>query len=412
MNEFEIISNRIDQCKSEAIDFMKTIISIKALGPINGGEGESQKAEFIADYLRTIGFKIVEEYPAPDPNVPGGMRPNLVATIPGKRDNKTVWIIAHMDVVPEGDLSKWDSDPYEGVVKDGKIFGRGSEDNHQGLVGGIIAAKAFLAENMQPEYNLSLMLVADEETGSVFGLQHMVDHHKELFGPDDLIIVPDAGDKDSTMIEVAEKSILWLKIRTLGKQVHASMPELGINAFKVASHLVIALEELHQVFDKNDPVFDPPISTFEPTKKEANVPNVNTIPGEDVFYLDCRVLPDYSVDQVLEKIKEIIVKIENKYNVQIEFSIEQRDEAAPPTPVDAPVVQALESAVKHVYYVEAKPKGIGGGTVAAILRRCGIQAAVWSTMDDMAHQPNEYCRIDNLLNDAKVFAHVCMNTEK
>lgn len=409
MSDFEKISRRIDQCQTEAIDFMKAIISIKALGPINGGEGESEKAEFIANYLKTIGFDTVEEYPASDPAVPGGMRPNLVATIPGKNKDKTIWIIAHMDVVPEGDLSKWDSDPFEALVKDGKIYGRGSEDNHQGLVGGIIAAKAFLAEKLQPEYNLSLMLVADEETGSVFGLQHMVDHHKELFSPDDLIIVPDAGDKDSAMIEVAEKSILWLKIKTKGKQVHASTPELGINAFKAASHLVVALDELHKTFDKSDLVFDPPISTFEPTRKEANVPNVNTIPGEDIFYLDCRILPDYTIDQILGKVKEITAGIEKKFNVQIEFSIEQSDEAAPPTPEDAPVVKALETAIKTVYHVDAKPKGIGGGTVAAILRRCGIQAAVWSTMDDMAHQPNEYCKINNLLNDAKVFAHVCLH---
>ncbi len=84
------------------------------------------------------------------------------------------------------------------------------------------------------------------------------------------------------------------------------------------------------------------------------------------------------------------------------------EQAAPATSVDAPVVKALKSAIGEVYNIEAKAMGIGGGTVAAIFRRAGLDVAVWSTIDDTAHQPNEYCVIANLLNDAKVFGHVCL----
>jgi len=340
--------------------------------------------------------------------VPGGLRPNIVAKLPGKKTNKTIWILAHTDVVPEGDLSKWDSNPFEAVLKNGRIYGRGTEDNNQGLVSAVMAAKAFIDEGIQPEYNLGMAFVADEETGSAFGLQFLVNEHPEIFGKDDLIIVPDAGEPDSSMIEVAEKSIIWFKIKTYGKQVHASMPEKGINSFKAASNLIVELEKLYSIYDKNDPVFDPPISTFEPTKKEANVPNVNTIPGDDVFYLDCRILPDYKIEDVKKTVRGMCDEVEKKFNVKIEFSTDQEEQAAPPTPVDAPVVSALKSAVKDIYNVEAKPMGIGGGTVAAIFRRAGLNAAVWSTLDDLAHQPNEYCKVDNLINDAKVFAHVCL----
>jgi succinyl-diaminopimelate desuccinylase len=56
--------------------------------------------------------------------------------------------------------------------------------------------------------------------------------------------------------------------------------------------------------------------------------------------------------------------------------------------------------------------GIGGGTVAAVFRRAGLPAAVWSTIDDVCHQPNEYCVIDYMVNDAKVFAHVCLQQDE
>ncbi len=340
---------------------------------------------------------------------PGGLRPNIIARVSGERTDKTVWILSHLDVVPEGDLSKWDTPPFEAVVKDGRIYGRGTEDNNQGLVSAILMAKAFIATGIKPLYNIGLVMVADEETGSKYGLEYLMEHHHDIFNKNDLFIVPDAGEPDGTMIEVAEKSIMWVKFKTIGKQVHASMPEKGINAFKAASNLAVALDKLHEIYNDSDPVFDPPISTFEPTKKEANVPNVNTIPGDDIFYLDCRILPQYDIDDVMKKIEEISKEIEVKFEVKIEISTEQREQAAPATPVDASVVKALERAIKFVYNVEAKPMGIGGGTVAAIFRRAGFDAAVWATLDDLAHQPNEYCIIDNMVNDAKVFAYVVFN---
>jgi len=94
-----------------------------------------------------------------------------------------------------------------------------------------------------------------------------------------MFFVPDSGCEDGSLIEVAEKSILWMKVITHGKQCHASRPSLGINAFKAASDLVTRYQKLYKKFPKKDRLYEPPISTFEPTKKENNVPNVNTLPG-------------------------------------------------------------------------------------------------------------------------------------
>ncbi len=404
----ERITNRIANLETEAVELMKNLIPINSLGPLNDGPGEMEKAAYLKNYIEKMGVKDITDYPAPDPSAKGGLRPNLVARIPGKNTDKTVWVLAHTDIVPAGDLSKWDTEPFEAVVKDGRIYGRGTEDNHQGMLSGMMAMRAFLEEGIQPEYNLALALVADEETGSTFGLQYLADEHADLFSKDDLIIVPDAGEPDSSMIEVAEKSIMWVKVKTLGKQVHASTPDRGVNAYKAAAWLTVQFEKLYDIFDKRDPVFDPPISTFEPTKKEANVPNINTLPGEDVFYLDCRIMPEYAIKDVMAEVRKMADETETKYNVKVELSTEQEEQAAPATPVDAPVVRALEKAIKEVYNIDAKPMGIGGGTVAAIFRSAGFNAAVWSTLDDLAHQPNEYCVISNMMNDAKVIARVCM----
>jgi succinyl-diaminopimelate desuccinylase len=119
----DLVLKQIGQYRTEAIDLMKALVPIKALSPVNNGNGEWEKAEFLKEYLKTIGFDIVEEYPSSDPLVQGGLRPNLIARAAGKERNRTVWILSHLDVVPEGDRSKWKTDPFEAVVKDGRIYG-------------------------------------------------------------------------------------------------------------------------------------------------------------------------------------------------------------------------------------------------------------------------------------------------
>jgi len=407
--EAETVLRKISELEPEAIDLMKKLISINSVGPKNDGPGEQEEADFLKIYLKKIGFKNIKNFPAPDTSVKTGERPNLVAVMPGIRTDKTLWIMSHMDVVPAGDLQKWSTDPFTPVVKDGKIYGRGSEDNQQGMVSSIIAARALFESGIEPEINFGLVLVSDEETGSQFGLDYLLKNHAELFKADDLVLIPDAGEADGAMIEIAEKSIMWIKFKTIGKQVHASLPQLGINAHRAAAHLIVALDQLHNEFSIKNKLFDPPLSTFEPTKKLSNVPNINTIPGEDVFFLDCRVLPEYKLAQVMSRVNSLAADIEEKFKVNIEISTEQREEAAPATDVNAPIVKLLKEVIREIYKVEPRVQGIGGGTVAAFFRRKGIPAAVWSALDDLAHQPDEYCKISNMMNDARVFVLCALN---
>ncbi|NIM91041.1 MAG: M20 family metallo-hydrolase [Candidatus Aminicenantes bacterium] len=405
MTTFDKITKRIDSFRDEIIDMQVKLCGIPAISPQNGGEGEAQKAEVLLEFLKKSGFQSIEILKAPDLETPAGYRPNILLVYKGKNSSKTTWIMTHLDVVPPGELALWKGDPFKAWVEEGKIYGRGVEDNQQDMLASLYALKAFQAEGIKPNFDVGIALVADEETGSEKGIQYVLDQ-TQAFRSQDLIIVPDAGSKEGDMIEVAEKSILWLKFKTLGKQAHGSTPEKGINSFKAASFLVKELDDLYQIFPKKDPLFDPPISTFEPTKKEANVPNINTIPGEDIFYMDSRILPEYKVEDVEAKIKDMAKNIEKKFKVKIELIENQKAAAAPPTPATAPVVSALKKAVKIVYNKDAKPKGIGGGTVAALFRKAGYNAACWAKLDETAHQPNEYCIIDNMLGDAKVFAHV------
>jgi len=402
------IYEKIDGYTDQMLELQRALVAIPALGPDNDGEGETEKAEFLEEWMaKEVGFDSVEHYDAPDDRVPAGKRPNIAAVMKGGSGGRKTWIMAHIDVVPGGDPAKWDSDPFEMVVKDGKMFGRGVEDNHHGIVPTLFAMKALRELQITPPRDIGIVLVSDEETSSKYGIEYVL-KNADIFGKEDYILVPDSGDPEGRTVEVAEKSIMWLKIEVKGKSCHASEPDKGINAHRAAAHFAARLDRLREIFDQTDDVFDPPDNTFEPTKREANVPNVNTIPGEDVFYLDTRILPGIPLADVRAEARKIADEVEKEFGVEIGMSEVQSEEAAPATPADAPVVEALSEAIREARGIEPEIIGIGGGTVAAFFRRHGYNAVVWSTIADVCHQPNEYQFVENMPGDAKIMANLFM----
>ena len=404
------IQRRLRGYKDELVQLLRELTAIPALGPENGGEGEQAKARFLQKKLKALNPQRMISLSCPDQRVPSKNRPNILALFAGRDPGRTVWILSHLDTVPPGDRRLWKSDPYTLQQKGDRLIGRGVEDNHHGIVSSYFAVKAFQEEGVLPAHSVGLVLVSDEETGSQRGLQYVLKKKSGLFKPEDLIIVPDAGNPEGTLIEVAEKSLLWLKFSLYGKSCHASRPDLGVNTLRASARLIMALSQLPRQFGRRDSHFDPPISTFEPTKKEANVLNVNTIPGEDVFYLDCRVLPAYSLDKVLERVRVLAASVSRKTGTRIACEVVNAVQAPPPTSAQAPVVQALQQAVRAVYRKEARARGIGGATVAAFFRARNLPAAVWMTTLETAHQPNETARLSRMIGDAQVMAHICSNS--
>jgi len=396
----------IDSSTDLAIELQRELCKHPAISPDNGGEGELDKCEFLSTWLKAQGIDQLERFDAPDPRAKGGVRPSLVATIPGKDDSSRFWIMSHIDVVPPGEASLWNSDPWTLVVDDAKkkIIGRGVEDNQQGLTSSVVAALSLIKQGISPTKTVKLLFAADEENGSAYGIKWMLDNNPDLFRKTDLVLIPDSGNEEGSDIQIAEKKHAWLKFTTKGQQGHAANPDSAVNAYVAAADLTVRLHfGLSEKFCEKDPLFTPDYSTFQPTKKEPNVPNINTIPGEDVFYLDMRVLPLHSVDDILTEVDRIKAEVEKKHRVTITCNVGQRNES-PPTSPDSPLIKFLSKNVEEVYKVKTKNVGIGGGTFAAFLRNVGIDCAVWARLGHSAHQPNEFALIDSILGDAKVMA--------
>jgi len=397
--ELEQVLRNIEESREDMVRVMSDMIRIPALAPVNGGTGEGKRADMLLECLE--GYDCVIRADAQDDFDPKVMRPNILAKKRGKGKG-TVWLVAHTDTVPAGDLRDWDTDPFEPVVKDGKIYGRGTEDNGQAVISAMFASK-FFSKDALSKMSIGVAYVADEETSSLMGIEYLI--KKGYFSKDDVFIVPDWGTPEGDLIDVAEKNLIWLQFNITGKSTHGSTPDSGINAFKVGTvFLNDLLAEFGKEFPKEDKMFIPSGSTFEPTKCRETVMNVNTIPGNFEFSIDIRLIPEYSLEEVIAVAERTAKKHEAGTGAKIVVTEVQRHVAGKVSPTEGEIFDSLMDSIESVIGKRPRPVGVGGATCANFFRTEGYDAYVWQYGGGTLHGPNEYVVIDNMITDAKVFA--------
>ncbi|MEM4497367.1 MAG: M20/M25/M40 family metallo-hydrolase, partial [Nitrososphaerota archaeon] len=123
----ERISGAAERGLDEVIEAFIDVLRVPAVNPSAGGRGELRRAEKIQAALSELGIEHITRIDVPDDRAEGGVRPNIVALIEGESRDKVLWLIAHMDTVPEGDARLWETSPFEPVIRDGRIYARGAE---------------------------------------------------------------------------------------------------------------------------------------------------------------------------------------------------------------------------------------------------------------------------------------------
>lgn len=398
--------------EKEIIKISENLVSLKAMSPDNGGTGEIEKMEYIKKYMSEFGG-VMKEYPIEDKRIKEGYRPNVSFTLEGEDTSKTIWIISHIDVVPEGDISLWKSDPFKLKVENGKIIGRGVSDNHNAIVPSMILYKLISESGIKPPCNYGVFFFADEENGSEYGIGGVIKKYKDAFRKNDLVYVPDMPTEEGNVLEIAEKSIFWLKIKIKGIQTHGSRPDEGVNTHKASAYFITEVEkEAKEKFTAKNELYDYPYSSFEPTMGSNNVTNINTIPGEQNISYDCRILPCYKLEDVFAMFHRVKEKIEKDFNVKIEYQTSQFNQAVEEIKKSSLAYVLIEKAIKNVLGKDSVAIGVGGGTCGYFLRAIGIDAIVCGIGEARAHQPNEYISIGNIIKGTKLYAEILCEYKK
>lgn len=223
--DFKAFDQSMDEegLKKEVTDLLVKLIKIDTTNPPGN---ETKAAELLYDYLSSEGYEpeILERFEG---------RGNIMASLKGNSRKRLV-LLSHLDVVP-ADPRKWSVHPFSGEVRDGFVWGRGTHDC-KGLVACEAVAMAILKrEGFKPKGEVVFLATADEERGAHAGVRWLVEAYPEKVRADLLIneggglVLPIRG-RNHYLVQVAEKGVFWIRLRTRGRSAHSAMPKAGVNA--------------------------------------------------------------------------------------------------------------------------------------------------------------------------------------
>ena len=298
-------------------------------------------------------------------------------------------LCGHLDTVPAGSHTNWKHKPFDGILEDGKIYGRGSADMKGGVVS-IIGVLYNFIENKEflQKYTLVFAGTADEEAG-MSGAETL-----EKTGIMDnaiLLIVPEATN---LQVGIAEKGVLWIKLIVHGKQAHGSMPEQGLNAIEAAASLYPQLHACLSGATSN--ILGK--STLNIGSIKA-VTKINVVPNQVELELDYRLVPEENHDEVLKKLRAL-KPIFGTYDIEITHDLPA-------------LISKQNQFVKNLTILTGKEQvGLTYGTDAAkLLMNKDIPFVIFGPGDNtIIHQDNEYVHKSQVVQISELLTKALLDT--
>ena len=413
------LAAEVDARRDDLVALARDLIRIPTLNP--PGLNYHEICAYLAARLEPLGFacEMVRAVGAPADS-DRHPRWNLVARRNGARPGDCVHFNSHHDVVEVG--HGWTVDPFGGEVKDGRVYGRGACDMKGGLAASVIAAEAFLAACPDFAGAVEISATADEESGGYGGVAWLAE--RGYFAPERVqhVIIPEPLNKDR--ICLGHRGVWWAEIETHGRIAHGSMPFLGDSAIRHMGAVLAEMEDWLYPLLAGRRTAMPVV----PEGARASTLNVNSIhggePEQDADYTGlpapcvadrCRIVIDrrFLIEEDIAEVKrEVTRMLETVKARRPGFAYEVRDlfEVQPSmTDRDAPVVRTTAAAIEAVL---GAPPGyvVSPGTYdqkhidrIGRLKNC---IAYGPGILDLAHQPDEWIGIDDMMDSARVMALV------
>jgi succinyl-diaminopimelate desuccinylase len=400
--------------EQDLVAFAQDLIRVPSLNP--PGEAYLEACEVLGNRLKARGFQVQyirgEGAPGDSDRYP---RWNVIARREGRTPGACVHFNSHIDVVEVG--HGWTVDPFAGVVSDGKLYGRGSCDMKGGLAASVIACEALL--DVWPDFPGAIEIsgTADEESGGYGGVAHLA--KMGLFSKPrvDHVIIPEPLNKDR--ICLGHRGVWWAEIETHGHIAHGSMPFLGDNAVRHMGAVLQAFEtELYPALEARRTAM--PVVPEGARSSTLNINSIHGGPPEGVEGLPAPVVPDrarlvidrrFLIEEDLKDVKgEVRALLDRLALTRPDFRYDLRDifEVIPTqTAEDAAVVRAVASGITDVLGKKAEfvvsPGTYDQKHIARIghLHDC---IAYGPGILDMAHQPDEFVGIQDMVESAEVMA--------
>jgi len=308
----------------EVLAFARALIAAPSENP---GGTEDAAAEVATGILTAIGA-------SPETIRGEEQRPSVVASIGSGVRPSLAWN-GHLDVVPVGDLANWRHDPWEGVVEDGRLIGRGSADMKGPVASALAAAAAIGRAGIDLAGTLAFHLAADEEHMGLYGTKVLLD--RGLLAQDACIV----GEPSDLRVGLAERGGAWIVATAKGAGAHGSTPELGVNAIASMSRFLLRLAEV--LPDREHPLVGRP-SVNAAVITGGSAPNV--VPDSCELLIDRRIIPgETDPAEVLAPFELLAADIRREHpDVDLTFALDAWTEAAEAAP-DTAIAEAARRAI-------------------------------------------------------------------
>jgi acetylornithine deacetylase/succinyl-diaminopimelate desuccinylase family protein len=351
---------------------------------------EYRAAKVLTDFCvrHAVAYETFEKRPG---------RTNIVARVGS--GGPRIAVPVHFDTVPAGD--GWTTDPFEPVVRDGRMIGRGAKDN-KGPMAGMMLAARYLKEH-ERDFTGQLIFIgaADEEAGSALGMQYLLE---ECGLEAEAAIVPDAG-YNMRGIYVGEKGLLHFRVRAVGRQAHGSEPQRGASALWPMVDFLAAIRRWRPPAPPSD-LFTPPTLNIGAIHA-GSVPNM--VPGRCECLVDIRYLPGTEGHAILDHMSGLLHDVEAA-SPGVRMELEVLSHQLPSlVPADHPVVAHLERETEAVTGRRPVRLGQSGATVAKFLILRGIPAVGFSCGPEGAeHTAGEWIDLAEVGQFAEVMTRVLL----
>ena len=299
----------------------------------------------------------------------------------------------HLDTVPLGN-EPWKADPFSGISLGDKIFGRGSSDMKSG-VAAMCAAAIEATSGLAPEGGVRLIFSAGEEMGCQ-GVQDLVKNHKEL-GDARAIIV---GEPTANIPSIGHKGALYLNAVLKGKTAHSSMPELGDNAIYKAAKCISKIEAF-RFNSAKDPLLGKP--SINVGKVQGGL-NINSVPDHAEFSIGIRSTTMIRHQSILQRLIRELGE-----GIAIETLVDLNPVS---TPESDPWVQRVYDICGMDRKSESWPRALPYLTDGSVLQPYynGVPTIILGPGEPgMAHQTDEYCFIENIIQSVSIYKNILEN---
>jgi succinyl-diaminopimelate desuccinylase len=414
--DLQKVMDRIDDRVDDLVELTRDLIRFPTINP--PGEAYQPCAEYIGNRLAKRGFEIEYVRGVDSPGDSDAYpRTNVIARREGSGAGPCVHFNGHIDVVEVG--SGWTVPPFDGLVKDGKVYGRGACDMKGGLASAIIAVEALI--DSDPDYPgvIEISGTVDEESGGYGGVAYLAERGWFSTPRVDHVVIPEPLNVDRVCI--GHRGVWWAEIETMGRMAHGSMPFLGDSAIR---HMAAVLERFEK---KLYPALAKRTSEMPvvPDGARQSTMNINSMHGGQMeghdglptpcvadscrMIIDRRFLIEESLDDVRSEVADILEELaasrpDFQFDIREIFAVE-----ASISDRDGPVAATTAAAIKEILDVTPDIVCSPGTYDQKHIDRIGRLKdciAYGPGMLDLAHQPDEWVGIEDMTAAAKVMATV------